>query len=208
MKYILSPIAFIWLLALTAGCSLEAVEPELFGSIEGIVVNTMTNQELEGVSVETTPATEAMITDDDGRFLIEEVPTGSYQIKVYKPNFKAKSVTVTVSEGRLSSAKILLEPAEDAPASFIDAEVTSWEQVGRADSAFVNVEYSVANTSTGTHISEFEVYFSIHTNRETFYFEINNTELDPGEKNFGTFEKYIRDTATDSITVSGVWVIN
>src|SRR5699024_4776024 len=208
MKHILSPIVFVWFAALATGCSLETVKPELFGSIEGVVINTVTNQGLEGAGIETTPATEAMITDSSGQFQLSDVPTGSYQIKVHKPGFTAKSVTVTVSEDRSSSAIVLLEPSDSAPAEFLDAQVTSWAQTGRTDSAFVDVDFSVAHTSSGTVITEFEVYFDIHTNKEKFYFEVNNEELNPCEQKFGTFEKYVRDSAVDSVTVSGVWVID
>lgn len=194
-------------IAMLAGCAKETVEPEFFGSIEGSVINSETENGVSNVSIETTPATEAILTNADGSFQITDIPTGNYIIRATKPGFNSKSVNVLVREDRTSSAKILLEPDEEEGSSseFLKAEVTSWFQTGPSDSSFVDVEYKVSNTSNSTKITEYEVYFDIFTSGETFLFEVSATELEPEENNIGTFEKFVRNTVVDSVIVSGIY---
>ena len=195
-------------IATLAGCAKETVEPEFFGSIEGSVINSETENGVSNVSIETTPATEAILTNADGSFQITDIPTGSYLIRASKPGFNSKSVNVQVREDRSSSARILLEPSEEEEGSaseFLNAEVTAWFQTGQSDSSYVEVEYKVSNTSNSTSISEYEVYFDIYTSGETFLFEVNDTELEPDENNIGTFEKFVRNTTVDSVVVSGIF---
>jgi len=203
-------IIYITVICITmlAGCAKETVEPEFFGSIEGSVINSETENGVSNVSIETTPATEAILTNTDGSFQITDIPTGNYVIRASKPGFKSKSVNLMVREDRASSAKILLEPDEEAEgitSEFLKAEVTSWFQTGQSDSSFVDVEYKVSNTSSSTKFTEYEVYFDIFTSGETFLFEVNDTELEPEENNIGTFEKFVRNTVVDSVVVSGIY---
>ncbi len=88
----------------------------------------------------------------------------------------------------------------------LEADVTSWFQTGPADSSDVEIEYKITNTSSTESVDRFEVYFDIHTNHETFYYEISNEKLEPNEQNFGEFKKFIRDSKVDSVTVSGIWM--
>ncbi|MDZ7691749.1 MAG: carboxypeptidase-like regulatory domain-containing protein [Balneolaceae bacterium] len=193
--------------AVLLGCAPDIVEPELQGSIQGTVIHAETGERIHSVNIETTPATEAVVTSGNGEFRFVNISTGSYQVRASKQGFQTKSAMVMVKESRTSTATIQLLPREDAAKSkFIKAGVTAWEQIGRPDSSFVNVEYRVNNISESKSIGEFEVYFNIYTDRETYLFEVNNTELDAGEQNIGSFEKYVRDRSVDSVTISGVWI--
>lgn len=170
-------------------------------------MNAESGDRISGVSVETTPATEAVATSGNGEFRLNNIPTGSYQVKASKPGYSSKSVMIMVNESRTTNATIQLIPLDENPKSrFIDAGVTAWEQTGRTDSSFVNVEYHINNISESETIEELEVYFDIHTDRETYLFEVNNTEMGAGEQNIGNFKKYMSDRVVDSVTVSGVWV--
>lgn len=191
-----------------SGCTTDVVDPEFFGGISGTVVNSETNESIDGASIETNPPTQVLLTDGNGNFEFNDVATGSYQIKISKPNFKSKSVSLKVKEDRTTTATILLEPEIDESISkeMLDASVTSWHQRGRADSSFVDVEFLVRNTSSSEPVAAFEIYFDIHTDGETYYYETRNEQLEPGEKNFGNFEKYVRDRSVDSVTVSDVWL--
>lgn len=193
----------------TVSCTTEVVEPELFGSIEGMVISSENNNALQGVSIETAPATEVILTDEQGSFYFEDIATGSYQIKASKPGYKAKSVTVMVKEDRTSSAKILLEPEDedvDSTENYLDAKITAWRQIGEQDSSTVEVEYWVKNTSETISISEYEVYFDIHTDQRLFNYEITETQLDPEEQSYSSFQKYIEDAVVDSVTIAGTWM--
>ncbi|HET6528289.1 MAG TPA: carboxypeptidase-like regulatory domain-containing protein [Balneolaceae bacterium] len=205
MKNALMYILGACLLAFS-GCSQEIIEPEHYGSIEGTVINSLTNNGIQSVSIETSPATEVVLTGNKGQFKLTEVPTGKYVIKANKPEFGLKSVNVLVREGEVSSAKIVLEADGQNSSASLKADVTSWYQTGASDSSFVEIEYRVHNTSSSTMLKHFEVYFDIHNNRETLFYEVADTALNAGETDFGSFRKFVRDVTVDSVVVSGTWV--
>ena len=209
MKSILeSAAAVVGMLLMLTSCTPEMVEPELYGSVNGVVINSETNSGLIGVSIETTPATEAILTDNNGNFELNKIPTGTYQIRASRPDFKSKTVSITVRENATANAKLLVEPdnEDDSAAANLETQITFWQQTGQTDSSFVNVEYRVTNTSSSETISEFELYFDIYTNKAMYYYEVTNNELGSGEQDIGSFEKYVRDSAVDSIVVSGFWI--
>lgn len=192
-------------LALLSGCSKEIIEPELFGSIEGTVIDSQTGNGIGNVSIETTPATEAIVTNGDGEFVLQDVGTGSYLIKASKADYNTKSVNVEVKEDKKTSANLFLVGGDNG-ANAIQAEVTSWRQTGTADSSEVNVEFRVQNQSTNKSYNQFEVYFDIYNSQETLLYEVRDTSLNPGEINVGSFSKEVWDAVVDSVVVSGTWV--
>lgn len=190
---------------LLLSCSKEIIEPELFGSIKGTVVDSKTNEGIGNVSIETTPATEAIVTDNKGNFELRNVATGSYLIKASKSSYNSKSINVLVREDKTTMASIVLE-GDDNSTQFLQAEVTSWHQNGAIDSSQVQVEYQVRNTSSTTTFSSYEVYFDIFSNREKLLFEVADTTLSPGEINIGAFTRDVFGATVDSVVVSGTWV--
>ena len=204
----ISAAAVIGFFLLLTSCTPEMVDPELYGNVEGVVINSENNSGLNGVSIETTPATEAILTDNNGTFKLNRIPTGSYQIRASRPDFKSKTVSITVRENSTTTAKLLVEPddEEESSSKNLSAQITSWRQTGQADSAYVDVEYRVKNISSSETISEFEVYFDIYTDKAMYYYEITNNELGSGEQNIGSFEKFVRDSSVDSVIISGVWI--
>jgi hypothetical protein len=211
MKSILeSAAAVMGMLLMLTSCTPEITNPELYGSVNGVVINSETNSGLIGVSIETTPATEAILTDNNGNFKLNKIPTGTYQIRASRPNFKSKSVSITVRENATTTAKLLIEPdsEDDSAATNLETQITSWKQTGQSDSSFVDVEYRVINTSSSKTINEYEIYFDIYTNNAMYYYEVTENEIGSGEQNIGSFEKFVRDSAVDSIVVSGVWVMD
>jgi hypothetical protein len=203
---------FTYILILIAmlqwSCTTEIVDPEVYGSIEGMVIKSTDDTPMSGVNIETSPATEVLLTDEAGAFSLPDVPTGSYHIKASKPGYKSKSVTVMVREDRTVTAKIILEPDEDSSNQFdyFESEILSWQTVGASDSVTVEIDYRTANTSEATVISEYEIYFDIYTTQKVVNVEVNGTQLDAGEQNYEQVRKYVGDTAIDSVTISGTWV--
>ncbi len=208
MKTIIKTAAMLCMSILLSSCATEIVDTELFGNIDGSVMHSETQQTIQGVSIETTPATEVMLTDGSGKFKLTSVPTGSYQIRVSKSGYKKEVVTIMVRENRTTSARIVIEPNDEESTAneMVEATVTSWYQTGPADSSDVDIEYKVSNTSSKDPIGQFEVYFDIYTDKNTYYYEITSEKLDPQEQNFGEFKKFIRDATVDSVAVSGIWI--
>lgn len=186
-------------------CSKEVIEPELLGNIRGRVIDSQTNQGISDVSIETTPATEAIVTDSEGNFELNNINTGSYLIKASKEPYDPKTVNVQVREDQITTANIVLGGGENAT-EFIQAEVTSWFQTESVDSSEVEVEFRVTNTSNSTLFNRYEVYFDIYNNQETLHYEVSDTTLQAGEVNIGIFRREVRDAIVDSVVVSGTWI--
>lgn len=199
--------AFIILMSLffVSACSKEVLEPETFGHIHGVVVDAQTNNGIGNVSIETTPATQAIVTDDNGSFELNDIATGTYLVKASRATYVSKSVNILVRDDEVTSATILLGGGEDT-SGLMEAEVTSWYQSDGTDSSYVDVEFRVQNISNSTTFKRYEVYFDIYNNQETLYFEVADTSLNAGEFNIGQFRKDVRDSVVDSVVVSGTWI--
>ena len=104
---------FLLVFGFTA-CEEGTFEPELFGSISGIVLDADTNDPVVGASVTTSPPTGAIVTDNQGRFVFEEIETGSYSISVRKTGYQSANVSVSVRDGQTTDATILLQHKDDA----------------------------------------------------------------------------------------------
>jgi hypothetical protein len=190
------------------GCSKETISPELFGSIEGQVFNSDTEEGIRGVNITTNPATNSITTSEDGTFELNEVPTGQYSVSAQKSDFESSSVSVRVRENKAATAQIYLDPEGGNGEEYLSARVTTWAETSSNDSTFAEVQYEVENTSDDTNINQYEVYFDIHTTGETFSWEERDTTLAAGEKDIAEFKKYVRQTTIDSVTVSGTFTSN
>ncbi|WP_322575748.1 carboxypeptidase regulatory-like domain-containing protein [Fodinibius sp.] len=206
--------SIIALLCMTAlwGCSKETITPETFGNINGQVLNSETEEGVGGVNITTSPATNSIITNQDGSFTLNEVTTGNYNITASKSDFESATVSVKVREGKTATAQIYLDPEDGNGEKSLTAQVTAWNErrvnvdSTGSDSTFADVEYEVTNSSDDTDIDEYEVYFKIYTTGETFSREEADTALAAGERNIAEFSKYVHQTTIDSVVVSGTYV--
>ncbi|MDZ7771214.1 MAG: carboxypeptidase-like regulatory domain-containing protein [Balneolaceae bacterium] len=187
---------------MTVGCTKETVDPVQYGSIQGQVINSNNNQGVANANVTTSPATNSILTGNDGTFRLDEVPTGSYTISASKPEVGSHSVSIQVREGRTASAEIYLGGGS---ASNLQAEVISWERSESNDSLFAHVEYRVQNTSSNSGIGEYEIYFGVYTDVNDYYHEVSGTELGPREQNFRNFMRYIDRGSIDSVRIHDIW---
>ena len=102
------------LLVMTLGsCEKVTITDETFGSIEGFVLHSETDEPVQNANITTTPPTNSILTDAEGRFRLDEIPTGSYSIKVSKNGFQNNSVSVTVREEKEAIANIPIAPEEE-----------------------------------------------------------------------------------------------
>jgi len=190
-------------------CSKETVMTEVFGDIEGKVIHSKTEEPIRNVSISTSPGTVAILTEEDGTFFIDDVPTGNYNIQARKDGYSNASVSVAVRENRVATAQIVMKPVEEdtsASKGDLEAEVTNWFNRPEGDTTFVDVEFSVANIGESVTIDEYEVYFEIQTGGDSFFYDISGEELKAGQRRFGQFTKNIfNNTATDVIVLD-TWV--
>ncbi|HEX7071036.1 MAG TPA: carboxypeptidase-like regulatory domain-containing protein [Rhodothermales bacterium] len=198
----------VTLLVLLAGCKEGTVSPVLTGDLDGQVLDSDSSTPLTGASVTTAPPTDAVVTDEQGRFSIPDLEVGTYTISARKPGYAANSVSVRVRENRTTGATIFLEkapPGDTTTEASMSAEITSWWNRTSSDSAFVNVEYRVRNIGA-KDIDAYEIYFRIVAGEETFYHEETGEDLRANQSNVRQFEKYIRSTPADDVVVEDLWV--
>ncbi|RIJ33970.1 carboxypeptidase-like regulatory domain-containing protein [Pontibacter oryzae] len=105
-------VLFLLILGFTA-CNEDTIEPNGEGVLSGQVLDSDTNAPLSGISISTSPATTALITDANGMFIISDITAGDYTITAKKSGFKTESVTVAVKNGKETKATILLSESNE-----------------------------------------------------------------------------------------------
>lgn len=184
------------------------VEPERFGSLQGTVLDFETGQPIAGAGVTTSPATDAIVTGADGGFTVSDALVGSYTITGSRSGYLTNTATVSVRQGRTAQATLFLRPDDDdddggTPAVVFGAEVLNFtnEPFG-ADSSYVTVEYRALNNGE-VDVASYEIYLRIDTNRGAFYQEVRGTDLLAGQRDFGTFRKYLLGATATTVVVEG-----
>src|SRR5690625_3716009 len=78
------------LIVSASACEDAMVDMDTFSSIRGVVLDDTTGAAVAGASVTTTPATEAILTNNSGEFRIDDIPTGDYAIIVRKYGYERR----------------------------------------------------------------------------------------------------------------------
>lgn len=91
-------IKYSWLIIvfLLCSCSEDPIDESKKGTITGKVVNQGSNEPLNNVKIETTPASTTVFTNEAGDFIIEDIAEGEYSVQAqldgYITAFKASRV--------------------------------------------------------------------------------------------------------------------
>lgn len=199
-------VVMLSIAVLLAGCKEGDLGPELAGGIDGLVLDYATSQPVRGASVTTSPPTDALLTDAQGRFSLREIEAGNYTISARKQGYQPNTVTVGVRENRTAQATIFLEdgPDEGETESAIDVTINEWWSTTKGDSAYVHVEYVVTNSGT-VDLRTYDVNFRIDAGAAEFYHQETGGDLKRGRSNVGGFDKYTRTLAADSVRVASIW---
>jgi hypothetical protein len=97
-------------LGLLTGCDDETVGPDTRGTVSGHVLDAASEEPVARAEVSTSPATQSVLTDREGRFVLENIPTGTYTIEASKDQFEPGNTNVRVSaDNDTTRATILLE---------------------------------------------------------------------------------------------------
>ncbi|MGB3586928.1 MAG: carboxypeptidase regulatory-like domain-containing protein, partial [Tunicatimonas sp.] len=80
------------------------------GSITGTIRDAITQNPVNGASIETHPATTGLLTSADGTFQLDSLTTGDYRIEIKRLGYQPDTVTVAVSEGKPTKVELLLIP--------------------------------------------------------------------------------------------------
>ncbi|GAB3819611.1 hypothetical protein GCM10028895_18290 [Pontibacter rugosus] len=116
------------LITCLAACNEDTIEPNGEGILSGQVLDADSGKPLAAVSIATTPATTAIITDAEGRFRISDITGGDYSITAKKSGYKTESVSVAVKDDKETAVIVQLStstegngapgiPSEPSPAN-------------------------------------------------------------------------------------------
>lgn len=197
---------------LLSSCAKDTIEAETFGGIEGFIIDGETEEAIGTVNISTTPATEAIFSDENGTFTISNIPTGNYTIQARKTGYSNTSVSVNVRESNNSSAFIAMSPQEEEPDSSVTSDefsagITSWFNDVDGDTTHVEINYRVENNSDSGSISEYEVYFQVEADSGiSYYFDVAGTDLQAGQNRSGNFRGYIRNNEATEVIINDVWI--
>lgn len=196
------------LFAGTTACEDAMVDMDTYSSIRGVVLDDTTGAAIAGASVTTTPATEAVLTNNNGEFRIEDIPTGDYAIIVRKWRYERRTVNIAVRENRISQATITLSPQieKDEPRTESSVSITNWWNNSAEDSDIVtvNVEYRITNSGTA-RISSYSVLFEIESPRGIFSHQEEGTNLEAGQTRPGSFSVEIPAEEATRVVVADTW---
>ncbi len=126
-----------------------ALEPVTVGSVAGMVVNADSGEALAGATV-TIGARKAM-TDDDGRFRIDELAAGEINVSAVKPVFEASRVGATVIAAETVDVELTLEPVTYGTIRGVVVDATTSRPIADA-----TIAVSGRNTRTNA-AGEFEL---------------------------------------------------
>ncbi|MCT4601296.1 MAG: carboxypeptidase-like regulatory domain-containing protein, partial [Marinifilum sp.] len=90
-------------------CNESTVEPDLYGSISGMVKASDGNTPMEGVTITTSPGTTSVTTNAEGKFNIGEVLVNDYSVTAAKQDYSSKNISVSVREGQDLVMDIVLD---------------------------------------------------------------------------------------------------
>ncbi|WP_165838186.1 carboxypeptidase regulatory-like domain-containing protein [Pontibacter arcticus] len=106
-------VSFLLLFGILVSCNEDTVEPMGEGSIAGTVITAETGEPIPAASITTTPATTAIVTDAAGKFLLDGIPGGDYNVSAKKNGYKTEAVSVAVMDGKQKQITIVLGRSKD-----------------------------------------------------------------------------------------------
>ena len=101
-------ILFFSVLAALICSSCVKPEPDIWGSISGVVKDAQSNQPIEGVKVTVTATGASQITNSDGQFTFDNLDATEYSLSFEKSGYLTRTQKVTVLAGETATAQVQL----------------------------------------------------------------------------------------------------
>lgn len=112
MKTLYKSIALTFLISFAfAACSEDTLNDSGEGTITGTVVVEGTNEPLENVRISTTPVSSTVFSDENGEFVLSEIPIGEYSVQAKIDDFIVSFESATVTNG--NTTNVVFELNED-----------------------------------------------------------------------------------------------
>jgi len=134
MKFLNIPILLLGLLFISS-CREDTIQPTLFGSMVGTVIRDADNVAVNSAIISTTPPTSLVLTDEFGRFALNDIEPGTYTIRAEKEGFSPEVESITVFEDQTANVIVKLSPdtlsnvAPTAPNSPVPADNSMDQEV-------------------------------------------------------------------------------
>jgi len=109
MKRLNIPLLLLGLL-LISSCREDTIKPTLFGSMVGTVIRDADNVAVNNAIISTTPPTSLILTDEFGRFALNDIEPGTYTIRAEKEGFAPEVESITVFEEKTANVIVKLAP--------------------------------------------------------------------------------------------------
>jgi len=143
-KFILLILAMVALVS----CEKDKVTLQTYGTITGTVLDANTNGPVIAANISTNPPSSAVLTDQEGKFLITDVPAGNVVISVKKENYNSSSTSVLVQQDRTTNVTILLEVTEPSAGSGVVLSDPSPANQAIDMPRSVDLQWKMDNSST------------------------------------------------------------
>ena len=89
--------------------SCNPIEYDMFGTIEGTVLDIDTNKGIENVYVTLSPLNKNLMTDSDGKFTFSEVDAKQYSVTVQKNDYETNIKTLNVISSETTTVIITMK---------------------------------------------------------------------------------------------------
>jgi hypothetical protein len=187
------------------GCKDATLGPSGAGSIEGVVLDAEGNRPIAGASITSTPPSHALVTDAQGRFVLDDLEAGNYQITARGFGYQQTTVTVAVRPHRAATATVFLQRQEpDARRVALDVEVLSFWNTVQGDSVFAEAEYRVRNSGE-VKVNAYDVSFRIATTEGVRFQQEKGQALQVAQSDIRRFKLLIQRARATEVQVESVW---
>ncbi len=156
LKYLLLAALFIITVSTLFSCKDNTVEPVYTGSISGKIIDEGSTKPVTGVAVTTSPASDAVITDEGGVFTLSDLSVGSYSITAIKNGYKKSVTNVSVKKDAVTQANIYLQAGSDTYAA-PNTPVNS-KPADNASSQNINIDLVWSSSNKSADSIKFDVY--------------------------------------------------
>ncbi|MBU2219387.1 S8 family serine peptidase, partial [Patescibacteria group bacterium] len=119
-----------------------ALNPILYGTIDGYVTDLTTSDPIVGASV--TDGTRSAVTDTTGYYIISGVPEGDYTVSVSATGYQSNSQSVTVVGNTNTTANFSLQTVSQATIVSIDT-ITYTTEGGKNNDKHLNIAISLVD---------------------------------------------------------------
>lgn len=110
IRSIFKVIALATITSITYSC--QPVEVINKGSIDGIVLDAITSEPINGASVVLSPSNSSMSTGSDGKYQFSNLDQGDYTVESSKSGYTSNTKTVTILAGQSRKGDLSLTPIQ------------------------------------------------------------------------------------------------